>query len=442
MKRPVCLVVPLLLLLSACQSGNARIEDRSTATAPEPVESAAASPPSPTPAASVAQNPAPRSANRIQIEVASLPEPYASQSVSRGPQVVPQPANANLRVPQGFQVKLFAQGLSRPRWLHVAPNGDVLLAESYDDRIRLLRDSNGDGRADQNTVFAQGLNQPLGMAVSPDRRFFYIANTDAVVRFPYQVGQTRLQGSPQTVTRLPGDGYRQHWTRNLVFSPDGSKLYVSVGSQSNVAQEPLPRASIQVMNLDGSDRRTYAYGLRNPVGLDFNPVTRSLFATVNERDQLGDDLVPDYLTSVRSGGFYGWPYAYLGNNPDPRMPRRPDLERQTIVPEVLFQAHSAALGLAFYTGNQFPAEYRGDAFVAFRGSWNRSQGTGYKVVRVPFNAQGQPEGGYEDFLGGWVINPSVPSVWGRPVGVAVARDGALLVTDEPGGKIWRVSYGG
>jgi len=418
------LTVGLLLLLSACQSGDAQVQTSPTSPA--------------TPSQSEKQwNP-----QRIAIEVSELPKPYASKSASQSPQVIDRPAGAELQVPPGFRAEVFAQGLSRPRWLHVADNGDVFLVESYDNRIRLLRDTNDDGKADQNTILVErGLNQPFGMAVAPDGKFFYVANTDAVVRFPYQEGQTRLQGKPEVVTELTGGGYNQHWTRNLIFGP-GGKLYVSVGSAANVAEESLPRASIQVMNPDGSDRKTYAYGLRNPVGMDFNPVTGNLYATVNERDKLGDDLVPDYLTSVKPGGFYGWPYSYLGANHDPRMPSRPELEKKAIVPEVLFQAHSAALGLAFYTGKQFPAEYRNDAFVAFRGSWNRSQGTGYKVVRVPFTEQGKPEGYYEDFLTGWLVDPSIPSVWGRPVGLAIAQDGSLLVTDEPGGKIWRISYSG
>jgi glucose/arabinose dehydrogenase len=386
------------------------------------------------------QTASPANSQRIQIRVSDLPQPDASQSASRSPQVIDRPADVQLQAPPNFKVEVFAQGLSRPRWLLVAPNGDVFLAESYDNRIRLLRDTDGNGVADFNTVFVENLNQPFGMAIAPDGHFFYVANTDAVIRFPYQPGQRRLQGQSQTITQLPGGGYNQHWTRNLIFSPDGNKLFVSIGSRGNADQEPLPRASIQVMNPDGSDRQTYASGLRNPVGLDFNPITRKLFTTVNERDGLGDDLVPDYLTSLQVGGFYGWPYSYLGNHPDPRLPRRPDLAAKAIVPEVLFQAHSAALGLVFYTGNQFPAEYRHDAFVAFRGSWNRSQGTGYKVVRVPFDSQGQPQGYYENFLTGWLVNPTVPSVWGRPVGLGIAKDGSLLVTDEPGGKIWRVSY--
>lgn len=417
------LTFSLMLLLGACQTSSSQVQTSS-------------------PAAAQNQPQDQSKPKRIQIKVSDLPRPYASESASQSPQVIDPPAGAKLQVPPGFKAEVFAQGLSRPRWLHVATNGDVFLAESYDNRIRLLRDTNGDGKVDQNTVFAQELNQPFGMAVAPDGKSFYVANTDSVVQFPYQVGQTRLEGEPQLITKLTGGGYNQHWTRNLTFGPDGKKLFVSVGSAENLAEEPLPRASIQVMNPEGGDRKTYAYGLRNPIGLAFNPITQSLYSTVNERDKLGDDLVPDYLTSVQPGGFYGWPYSYLGANPDPRVPRRPELEKIAIVPDVLFQAHSAALGLVFYTGNQFPTDYQNDAFVAFRGSWNRSQGTGYKVARVPFNPQGKAEGYYEDFLTGWVVDPSVPSVWGRPVGLAIAKDGALLVTDEPGGKIWRVSYSG
>ncbi|MGB8700478.1 MAG: sorbosone dehydrogenase family protein, partial [Thermosynechococcaceae cyanobacterium] len=376
------------------------------------------------------------------VRLADLPQPFASDSASKPPQIVPQPDDARFLLPAGFSIRPFAQGLSNPRWLAVAPNGDVLVAESYDNRIRLLRDANGDGKAEVNSIFAQNLNQPFGMAIAPDRQSFYIANTDAVIRFPYQVGQSALEGKPTTITTLTGGGYRQHWTRNLIFSPDGTRLFVSVGSQDNVAIEAPPRATIQAMNPDGGDRVTFASGLRNPVGLAFHPVSRRLFTTVNERDGLGDDLVPDFLTSVRSGGFYGWPFSYLGANVDPRMERNPILESRAIVPDVLFEAHSAPLGLVFYDGQRFPALYRNDAFVAFRGSWNRSQGTGYKVVRVPFDALGQPKGYYEDFLTGWLIDPNGPVAWGRPVGLAIAKDGALLISDESGGVIWRVVYTG
>lgn len=425
--------IGIALLLGACQSQEL--------TASPPTSPAATSA-----ATSLTAATGTSTRQQIRIQVSDLPQPFASESASQSPQVIDRPAKAELQVPPGFKVEVFAQGLSRPRWLMVADNGDIFLAESYQDRIRLLRDTNEDGKADVNRIFAnQGLNQPFGMAIAPDGQSFYIANTDSVVRFSYQLGQTQLQGQPQRITTLTGGGNLPgggHWTRNLIFRPDGKKLFVSVGSYGNVDQEPLPRASIQIMNPDGSDRQTYAYGLRNPNGLDFHPISGTLYTTVNERDGLGDDLVPDYLTSVKQGGFYGWPYSYLGANPDPRMPRRPELEQKAIIPEVLFQAHSAALGLVFYDSNQFPSEYRHDAFVAFRGSWNRAQGTGYKVVRVPFTTQGKPEGYYEDFLTGWLDDPKIPTVWGRPVGLAIAKDGALLVTDEPGGKIWRVSYVG
>ncbi len=408
-------ISPLFALLQTCQSISAPQPDPSVKTL----------------------TPAP-----IQINLRDLPPPYATESVSKGPQNISQPNEATLNVPKGFTIKRFAQGLSKPRWMTVTPNGDLFLAESYDNRIRLLRDTNQDGVADSNTVFAEGLNQPFGMAIAPDQKSFYIANTDAVIRYPYQPGQVKLQGKPTLITQLTGGGYNQHWTRNLILSPDGTKLYVSVGSKSNADPEDSPRATVQVMNLDGRDRQTFASGLRNPVGLAFHPLTRILYTTVNERDGLGDNLVPDYLTAVKPGGFYGWPYSYLGNNPDPRLPRRPDLERSAIVPDVLFQAHSAALGLVFYNGKQFPPAYRNDAFVAFRGSWNRNEGTGYKIVRVPFTPQGKPKGYYEDFVTGWLSDPKGPTAWGRPVGLAIAQDGALLITDEPSGSIWRVSYRG
>ncbi len=423
----------LLAISSGCQPLADSRSQTDVSRASTPVATA--------PAASFAQV-RPLTPQKIQIRVADLPKPFASESASKPPQEIDRPAKPTFQVPAGFTVNAFATGLSQPRWLHVGPNGDVFLAESRDNRIRLLRDANKDGVAETNTVLIDGLAQPFGMAIAPNQKSFYVANTDAVVRFPYQVGQTQIRDRPQLITQLPGGGYNQHWTRNLAFSPDGRKLFVTIGSKSNADPEDLPRASIQVMNPDGSDRKTYAYGLRNPIGLAFNPLSGSLYSSVNERDGLGDDLVPDYLTSVKDGGFYGWPYSYLGQNPDPRLPRRPDLERRAIVPDVLFQAHSAALGFVFNTGKQFPTAYQNDAFVAFRGSWNRSEGTGYKVVRVPFDAQGKPRGYYEDFVTGWLSDPKGPTAWGRPVGLAITQDGALLITDEPGGVIWRVSYKG
>ena len=385
----------------------------------------------------------------IAITPASLPQPYASQSASKAPNVLPIPPNPTLKVPAGFVVSVFADELDHPRWLALTPTGDVLVTETRQNRIQLLRDANHDGVAEVKKTFASpqnGLNIPFGMSFS-DKAFF-LGNTDAVLRFSYTRGQEQLSGTGTKITDLPGGGYNQHWTRNVVVSPDRTKLYVSIGSQSNAAEEPLPRASVQVMNLDGSDRQTFAYGLRNPVGLAFHPTTGALYATVNERDGLGDDLVPDYFTRLQSGQFYGWPYAYM--TPDRLDPThvqngrsvRPELASQTRTPDVLFQAHSAALGVQFYSGQTFPARYRNGAFVAFRGSWNRDRGTGYKIVFVPFKADGQPQGYYEDFLTGFLVNPSGPDTWGRPVGLLTLPDGSVLVTEEANGRIYRIQYRG
>jgi glucose/arabinose dehydrogenase len=391
----------------------------------------------------------PLSPSPTRITVADLPPPYATESASKPPQVIPVPQNPSLNVPQGFVINVFAEGLDAPRWLALTPTGDVLVTETRQNQIRRLRDSNGDGAADINQLFAgpeNGLDIPFGMAFSGN--YFFLGNSSAVLRFPYTSGQERLTGTGEKIADLPGGGYRQHWTRNVVVSPDGQKLYVSIGSRSNDSEEPLPRASVQVMNLDGSGQTTFAYGLRNPVGLAFHPVTGELYATVNERDGLGDDLVPDYLTRLQSGAFYGWPYAYLSaNNVDPRHSTngrsvKPDLVSKTQTPDVLFQAHSAALGLQFYDGKTFPEQYRNGAFVAFRGSWNRDRGTGYKVVFVPFTADNRPAGYYEDFVTGFLTEPTVPATWGRPVGVLVLADGSLLFTDEANGRIYRVQYQG
>lgn len=380
---------------------------------------------------------------RVHITLDDLPPPFASESARRRPEVVPPPADARLRVPEGFVVQLFADDLDNARWLAETPDGRILVAQSRDHRITVLADRNGDGVADERAVFADrrnGLDLPLGMAFAGPH--FYVGNQDEVRRFRWREGQARLEGEGERITELPGGGYNQHWTRNVVVTPDRQRLFVSVGSASDASPEPEPRATVQVMDLDGSNRRTFASGMRNPVGLAFHPETGELYATVNERDHLGDDLVPDYLTRVQEGAFYGWPYAYLAPHLlDPRVERaRPDLARRTRTPDVLFPAHSAALGLAFYDGDAFPERYRGGAFVAFRGSWNRSSGTGYAIVFVPFGSDGRPAGGYEEFVTGFLIDPSVPRTWGRPVGVLVPRDGSLLFTDETGGRVYRVSY--
>lgn len=431
------LFLSLLLTISACGLTRASFENSFSAstTAQQPKNLVRTTPHSPKP---------------IRITLANLPKPFASNSASKSPNVVSIPQNPTLRVPKGFSVNVFAEGLDRPRWLALTPNGDVLVTETRANRIRLLRDANGDGVADVRKTFADarnGLYIPFGMTFSDNA--FFLGNTDAVIRFAYTKGQQQISGNGKKIADLPGGGYNQHWTRNVVISPDKRKLYVSVGSRSNVDEEPSPRAAVQVMNLDGSNRKTFASGLRNPVGLDFHPQTKQLYATVNERDAIGDDLVPDYFTRLRQGEFYGWPYAYLSpNNVEPRQQtqqgksKRPDLVGRTRTPDVLFQAHSAALGLQFYDGRTFPAKYRNGAFVAFRGSWNRDRGTGYKIVFVPFNASGRPQGYYEDFLSGFLIDPHVPTTWGRPVGLLVLPDGSLLFTEEANNRIYRIQYRG
>ncbi len=390
----------------------------------------------------------------IRIDGADLPQPYASESARQSPDVVGVPADPVLRVPAGFAVQVWAEDLASPRWLALAPDGSVLLAASRENTLLRLRDADGDGVAESRQSFAteddNALDLPMGMAFADGS--FFVGNTSEVRRYPYTRGQARLEGEGAVVAELPGGGYNQHWTRNVVASPDGDSLYVTVGSQSNADPEPLPRASVFRIAPDGSGRETVSFGLRNPVGLDFHPATGAPYVTVNERDGLGDDLVPDYLTQIGLGAdgeprFYGWPYAYLTpENLDPRRPRqraseRPDLVAQTTTPDVLFQAHSAALGLQFYDEDAFPERYQGGAFVAMRGSWNRSRGTGYKVVFVPFE-DGRPVGHYEDFLTGLLIDPSGPTTWGRPVGLLVLPDGSLLVTEESNGRIYRVSYRG
>ncbi|HEY9878483.1 MAG TPA: sorbosone dehydrogenase family protein [Leptolyngbyaceae cyanobacterium] len=385
----------------------------------------------------------------IKIQPNDLPAPYASQSASRSPQVIAIPNSPVLQVPEGFTVNVFAEGVDAPRWLALTPDGNVLVTETRQNRIRLLKDTNRDGVADETKTFASasnGLDIPFGMAFAPG--YFFLGNTAAVLRFPYQPGQEALQDQGEQIAQLPGGGYNQHWTRNVVVSPDQQKLFVSVGSRFNADEEPLPRAAVQVMNLDGSNAQVWASGLRNPVGLDFQPNTGELYATVNERDGLGDDLVPDYLTRIQQGEFFGWPYTYLkADLLDPRhlsgsQSSRPDLAAQTKTPDVLFQAHSAALGLQFYDGPSFPEKYRNGAFVAMRGSWNRSQGTGYKVVFVPFSDRNRPDGSYEDFLTGFLTDPQGPTTWGRPVGLLVLPDGSLLITEEANNRIYRVQYSG
>ncbi len=434
-------LLPLAACAPALESGVV------PAVTPAPTPTATPIPPAPALPPDRAIATTPLTPQPIRIDLADLPAPYASNSATRSPNVVTIPTDPQLSVPTGFTVNVFAEGLDRPRWLALTPEGDVLVTETRANRIQRLQDTNGDGVADTITPFADannGLNIPFGMAFTEDA--FYLGNTDAVLRFPYQKGQAMLAGRGTAIAQLPGNGYRQHWTRNVVLAPDASKLYVSIGSRTNASPEPLPRASVQVMNLDGSEQTTFAAGLRNPVGMDFHPTTGELYVTVNERDGLGDDLVPDFFTRIQRGDFFGWPYTYLTpTNLDPRRlngdrSQRPDLAAQTQTPDVLFQAHSAALGLQFYDGNTFPAKYRNGAFVAFRGSWNRSQGTGYKIVFIPFTDQGRPAGYYEDFLTGFLLDPNGPTTWGRPVGLLTLPDGSLLLTEEMNNRIYRVQF--
>lgn len=385
---------------------------------------------------------------RRKLTVADLPAPYATEAVRNHPRRAEQPAGAMPQVPAGFRVEKFAEGLATPRIIRTAPNGDLFVAESAANRIRLLRDADNDGKPEVQEIFADKLSQPFGIAFYPTNapQYVYVANTGSVVRFPYRPGDTRAGGAAETVIaslsgggRLEGGG---HWTRDIVFSLAGARMFVSVGSRSNVSDDADEdrRARIFVYTPEGKDERVFASGIRNPVGLAIHPATGELWTSVNERDDLGDDLVPDYITRVQENGFYGWPWYYLGPNQDPRHAgKRPELKDKVIVPDVLIQAHSASLGMTFYTGDQFPAAYRHVAFAAEHGSWNRSRRTGYKVIYLPMQ-NGRATGEYVDFMTGFVT-PS-GDVWGRPVGIAVGRNGALFVTDDGGNVVWRVSYVG
>ena len=395
-----------------------------------------------------------------------LPSPNQTKSVRNFSKVIGWPVGKTPIAPKGFVVSRYADDFICPRWMYVCPNGDVLVAEANTEltgliklgakllgitksqrfdksanRITLLRDSNSDGKADFRKVFLSGLNQPFGMLII--RNSFYVANTDGLWKYPYQNGQTAITKAGTKILSLPAGGYNNHWTRNIITNADSSKIYISVGSGSNVGENGMEnevrRASILEINLDGSGEIIYASGIRNPVGMGFAPGTSTLWTAVNERDELGDDLVPDYFTSVKKGGFYGWPYSYFGNNIDPRVEeKRPDLVKKAIVPDVALVAHTASLGLAFYTGNIFPQKYRNGAFIGQHGSWNRSEISGYKVVFVPFS-NGKPSGKPQDFLTGFISDKQKEEVYGRPVGVTVLPDGSLLVADDASNIIWRVS---
>ncbi len=382
-----------------------------------------------------------------KITVGDLPEPYATQGVENGPTLVAKPANAWPKAPPGFKVNLYADQIPEPREIRAAPNGDLFVAMSYAGEIDVFRGVTKDGKSQQKSTFATGLKNPFGIAFYPlgaNPQWMYVGNTNSVVRFPYKSGDLKAAGPPETVIASlpPGGG---HWTRDLAFSLDGTKLFVAVGSGSNVDDpdthpREFHRANILEFTLDGKFVKIYASGIRNPVGIAVNPTTGQLWCSVNERDMLGDNLVPDYITSVKEGGFYGWPWFYMGGHQDPRLAgKHPELKDKVITPDVLLQPHNASLEMMFYQGNQFPKQYKGDIFAGEHGSWNKSVRAGYEVVRVPL-ADGKSNGVYEDFLTGFVTPDG--QVWGRPVGVAPAPDGSLLVTDDGSKSIWRVSYVG
>ena len=408
---------------------------------------------------------------RRLIRPEDLPRPYVSKSTSNSAGLVERPADAKPKLPPGFSAELIASGINNPRAVRIAPNGDLFVADSQANQIRVYRLAEGSAKLAKDGIFAGDLNQPYGIAFYPpgnDPQWVYVANSDGIVRFAYRDGDLKAAGDPETIVdSIPAS---HHWTRDIVFSPDGKTLYLSVGSGSNVAQDmtrepdggldawakskPLGaawgsedgRADVLAFDPDGKNGRIVATGLRNCSGMTVQPATGALWCVVNERDALGDNVPTEYATAVKDGAFYGWPWYYIGNNEDPRHKgERPDLAGKATIPDVLMQAHSAPLNIAFYDGKNlpagsgFPAEYKGDAFVALHGSWNRGNRTGYKVVRLLFK-DGKPTGEYEDFITGFVVSNG--EVWGRPVGVAVAGDGALIVTEDGNGTIWRVTYGG
>ena len=401
--------------------------------------------------------------------ILSLQAPFATKSAVNYSNDIKWPEGKTPIAPQGFTVNKYASGMKSPRWIYILPNGDVLIAcantetkgikkniiKVADGKVKsehtsasaniilLCRGLDATGRPAIMDTFLSGLNQPFGMLALGNS--FYVANTDAITKYPYHLGQTKMTAAGQKILSVPPSGYNNHWTRNIIANSDGSKLYISVGSGSNAGEHGIPyedhRANILECNPDGSGERIYASGMRNPIGMGWAPGTHTLWAAVNERDELGDNLVPDYLTSVKDGGFYGWPFSYYGQHIDPRIPQkdqRPDLVQKAIVPDMPLGSHTASIGLVFYTAKAFPAKYQGGAFLGQHGSWNRSVLAGYKVVFVPFK-NGGPSGQPEDFLTGFIADLDKSQVYGRPVGVAVMHDGSLLVADDASDTIWRVS---
>jgi glucose/arabinose dehydrogenase len=407
------------------------------------------------------------SAPQTSYQKDSLPKPYHTNSSVRFSKVVGWPKNKTPIAPEGFTVSPFADGLNNPRWIYQAPNGDIFVAESNTilsglkklgarlhpriktqrygtsaNRITMFSDVNKDGIYERRSTFLDGLNQPFGMLYLNNA--FYVANTDALVQYPYKLGDLKVSGAAKKIVDLPAGGYNNHWTRNIISNRNGTKIYITIGSGSNVGENGMinetRRANILEVNPDGAGERVYASGLRNPVGVAWAPGTETLWTVVNERDKLGDELVPDYLTAVQTNGFYGWPYAYFGQHEDPRLKdqQRPDLIAKSILPDVSLGAHTASLGLAFYDKTTFPLAYHNGAFIGQHGSWNRSALSGYKVVFVPFK-NGRPTGNPVDFLTGFIKDISRAEVYGRPVGVTFLNDGSMLVADDASGIIWQVA---
>jgi glucose/arabinose dehydrogenase len=362
--------------------------------------------------------------------------PFATESAGNGPERVKPPVGFLPKVPQGFRVNLFAKDFKRPRWLTVAPNGDIFLADTGVGEIIVLRDPQNTGGAQEREVFSDGMKRPFGIAFYEN--YVYIGNMNELLRFRFDPKTSKRLGEKEHLLDLPTGG---HDTRSLAFSSDGKHLFIGVGSNSNIDTGEDPRrAAVTICDPDGKNARLYATGLRNPVGLALEPVTGAVWTTVNERDELGDDLPPDYFTSLKDGGSYGWPYSYIGDNVDPRVkPQRPDLVARAIIPDVLLGAHVAPLQFAFDTGKQFPESYRAGAFVAEHGSWNRAKRSGYQVVFVAFK-NGKPSADPVPFMTGLVPDPGGQDVYGRPVGVTVAPDGSLLVSDDGAGAIYRISF--
>lgn len=389
-----------------------------------------------------------RPPDKVETALGSLelPAPYSTKVTAKGSNVIGWPDGRTPNAPKGFKVTRFAEGFDNPRWTYIAPNHDIFVVESNSrnssNRISILRDEDGDGMPDTRGVFMDDLNRPFGMLILG--RYFYVANTDGLYRYPYNPGDMYIDAPGEKILDLPVGGYNNHWTRNLITNKDHSKIYVSVGSGSNVGEHGMEvetrRANILEINPDGSGEKIYAGGLRNPVGMDWNPVTKELWTAVNERDNLGNDLVPDYITSVKEGGFYGWPFSYYGQVKDPRWAHDPHMDKvkEALVPDVPLGSHTASLGLVFYTADQFPEKYKNGAFVGQHGSWNRSPFAGYRVLFVPFDKEGNPKQP-EEFLTGFIANEGKGQVYGRPVCVAVMPDGSLLVNDDGADVIWKVS---